>query len=129
MHSAGAGDEAAENRGIGTPEDSSLRYAMLGDDVAGVVEKLEKYTGEVAWDYLKRSVEAGAVLFVDPSLSIVEVGQAFAEDDADAVARWKSSGDIIVPGTPHAAYWDQINAKFVAVAVSPFVLIQPVLER
>ncbi len=102
---------------------------MLGDDVAGVVEKLEKYTGEVAWAYLKKPFETGALIYLDPSLSLSEVGQAFAEDDADAVMRWRSTGDIIVPGTPHSDYWGRIGAVFLALVVSPFVLIQPLPDK
>ena len=46
--------------------------------------------------------------------------------DAEAVKAWRSAGDIIQPGAAHAEYWEQSEAKFLALVVSPFVLIQPV---
>ena len=107
-------------------DEETMRYGVLGDDDSSVSDKLEKYTGEVDWAYLKMPFEAEALLYVDPSLDLVEVGKAFAEDDAEAVKAWRSNGDIIQPGPPHAEYWEESGAKFQALVVSPFVLIQPV---
>lgn len=109
-----------------TDEPEVMRYGMLGEDGASVDDKLEKYTGEVEWQYLKKPYQIGAVLYVDPCLNLAEVGRAFAEDDSESVLAWKSSGDIIQPGPPHAQYWESEQAKFVALVVTPFVLIQPV---
>ena len=55
----------------------------------------------------------------------VEVGKAFSDDDAESVRAWKSAGDIVVPSEPHALHWEETKAKFTALVVSPFVLIQP----
>ena len=110
----------------GSADEEIMRYGMLGDDEASVSDKLEKYTGEVDWTYLKKPFEADALLYVDPTLDLVEVGKAFAEDDAEAVKVWRSTGDIIQPGTAHAEYWEESGAKFLALVVSPFVLVQPV---
>ena len=107
-------------------DDETMRYGVLGDDDSSVSDKLEKYTGEVDWAYLKKPFEAEALLYVDPSLDLVEVGKAFTEDDAEAVKAWRSAGDIIKPGAAHAEFWEQSEAKFLALVVSPFVLIQPV---
>jgi hypothetical protein len=109
-----------------TEDGEAMRYGMLGEDAASVEDKLEKYTGEVDWAYLKKPFEAGALLYVDPSLDLLAVGKAFTEDDAEAVKAWRSTGDIIQPGPPHADYWEESEAKFLALVVSPFVLIQPV---
>ncbi|MDF1755452.1 MAG: DUF2288 family protein [Verrucomicrobiales bacterium] len=106
-----------------------LKYGLLGEDSASDLEKLEKYTGEVGWDYLEKQYKAGALLYVDPSLDLVAVGKAFTDDDAEAVAKWKKSGDLVVPSTPHAFYWEEAKARFMALVVSPFVLIQPVEEN
>ena len=106
-------------------EPEVMRYGMLGEDAASIVDKLEKYTGEVEWEYLKKPYETGAVLYVDPSLDLAEVGRAVSEDDTESVLAWKSKGDIIQPGPPHAEYWESEQAKFLALVVTPFVLIQP----
>lgn len=103
-----------------------MEYAMLGEDQSTGLEKLEKYTGEVDWTYLEPHYKAGALLYVDPSLDLVEVGKALADDDSKSVTKWKKSGDLLQPSTPHAYYWEESEATFTALVVSPFVLIQPI---
>ena len=107
-------------------EDEPMRYAILGEDTGSVLDKLEKYTAEIDWDYLKKPFAAGSVLYVDPSLDLMRVGEAFANDESDLVRAWKQSGDLVQPSAPHAAYWEETSARFTAVVISPFVLIQPV---
>lgn len=108
-------------------DDSSetMRYGMLGHDGASPVEKMEKYLGEVSWTYLKPHFEAGALLYVDPSLELAEVGRALVEDEVEKVNAWRKEGDILSPSQPHADYWEESEARFLAAVVMPFVLIQP----
>ncbi len=109
-----------------TDAEPTMKYGLLGEDTSTTEDKLEKYTGEVGWPYLKTHFDNGALLYVDPGLSLTEVGEAFSRDDADRVKAWRGSGDIITPSEPHAAYWEESGATFRALVVSPFVLIQPV---
>ncbi|MCB1203674.1 MAG: DUF2288 domain-containing protein [Verrucomicrobiae bacterium] len=102
-----------------------MRYAMLGGDPSSPLEKLEKYTGEVDWSYLRPHYENGALVWVDPDLSLTEVGHAVSIDDTDRVQAWKRSGDLVTPSEPHALHWEATGARFLALVVSPFVLIQP----
>ena len=111
------------------PEPETMRYAMLGEDHSTVDEKLDKYTGEVDWSYLKPHFLSGALVYVDPSLSLTEVGKAFAEDQVEVVKAWRKAGDLVTPSQPHADYWESSGARFTALVVSPFVLIQPVAEK
>ncbi len=113
--------DASNNRKAENP----LNYGILGEDQTSSLEKLEKYTGEVAWKYLKPHFESGALIYVDPSLILTEVGHAFAKDDSEQVSSWRKSGDLVTPTGPHAVYWEEIEARFRALVVSPFVLIQP----
>lgn len=106
-------------------ESESLRYGLLGGDPSSPLEKLEKYTGEVDWDYLRPHFKNDALVWVDPSLSLTEVGHAFSIDDADRVLAWRKAGDLVTPSAPHAEYWEASRARFLALVVSPFVLIQP----
>lgn len=106
-------------------KEETLRYGIIGSDESTEAEKLEKYTGEVSWSYLEPHYQNGALLWVDPSLSLTEVGAAFANDDTEAVANWRCRGDLVVPSTPHAFHWEESEARFRALVVSPFVLIQP----
>ncbi len=107
-------------------DSETMRYSLLGSDPDSPLEKLEKYTGEVDWSYLKRHYQNGALVWVDPELSLTEVGHAISIDDADRVKAWRKSGDLITPSAPHAVHWEESEARFLALVVSPFVLIQPV---
>ncbi|SRR5690606_7725454 len=102
-----------------------MRYGMLGGEGPSPQERLEKYTGEVDWAYLKPHFASGALVWVDPSLDLVEVGRAFTEDEADKVQAWRRGGELVCPSEPHAAHWEDSQARFLALVVSPFVLIQP----
>ena len=84
--------------------------------------------GEVGWDYLEKHFESGALLYVDPSLDLVTVGQAISDDDTESVMKWKKSGDLVQPSGPHAEYWAESKTQFLALVVSPFVLVQPLEE-
>ncbi len=106
--------------------DRNLKYGIIGEDSSTDLDKLEKYTGEVSWDYLEKHYRSGALLYIDPSLDLIVVGKAIAKDDAYSVAEWKKSGDIVKPSAPHAMYWQNSNIRFKALVVSPFVLIQPI---
>ena len=112
------------------PSDSteSMRYGMLGDDTSTTADRLAKYTGDVDWTYLEPHFEAGSLLYVDPSLDLATVGEAFANDESEKVNAWLKSGDLVKPSEPHAAYWEESNALFMALVVSPFVLIQPLTK-
>lgn len=101
-----------------------MQWGMIGKDETTTREKLEKYTGEVGWEELRPHYENGALLFVDLSIPIVDAGLAIANDDIDRVAEWRGNGDLVNPSDPHAEYWKKSGARFRALVVSPFVLIQ-----
>lgn len=116
--------------GMGKDEEERERmnYAVLNSDEASTSEKLEKYTGEIQWSYLKPHFEAGSLVWVSEELSITEVGEAISDDESDRVQSWKREGLLLIPSEPHADYWESIEAEFRALVVSPFVLIQPLGE-
>lgn len=113
------------DQGDSNEEKGAFPYAVLGGDAGNTGEKLDKYTGEVGWSYLQPHFESGALLYVDPSLVITEVGRAVADDDKTKVETWLNRGDLIKPGTSHAEHWQRSDTLFTALVVSPFVLIQP----
>ena len=51
----------------------------------------------VDWEYLKPHFESGALIYVDTTLSITEVGQSLADDDKDKIQAWLKSGDLVNP--------------------------------
>lgn len=103
-----------------------MKYALLGEDRSSDEEKLEKFTGEVNWSYLRPHYQSGVLFFVDPSLTLQHVGAAISADETDRVKAWMKSGDIVRIGSLHAAQWEGTEILFEALVVSPFVLCRPV---
>lgn len=91
-------------------------------------EKLEKYSGDVDWSYLKPHYEAGAMIYVDPELDLKSAGLAFTEDDKEQVQAWLKSGDLVQPCDLHVEHWLKTKTRFNAMIVRPFVLAQPICE-
>lgn len=128
MDSGVDGDGAEAGRGGDDSRDNSrepLAYQMLGDDGLSPRQRLEKYTGEVDWNYLRPHFDNGALIYVDAELDLIEVGEAFLNDDKGRVDEWLKRGDILRPGELHAQWWAANPEMFRASVVQPFVLMQP----
>ena len=95
------------------------------EDTLSQTEKLEKYSGEVDWSYLKPHFEAGNLIYVDPSLDLKAAGLVFAKDDQLQVQKWLQCGDLVQPCELHAEHWGKEKARFQAMVVRPFILAQP----
>ena len=67
------------------------------DDTLSQAEKLQKYSGEVDWSYLKPHFKAGNLIYVDPSLNLKATGIVFAKDDKAQVQKWLQCGDLVQP--------------------------------
>ena len=89
------------------------------------LEKLEKYSGDVDWSYLRPHFESGVMLYVDPSLELKKAGLALAKDDKAQVEAWLKAGDLMQPCDLHAKHWQENDTHFNAMIVRPFVLVQP----
>ena len=98
------------------------------EDNSSDEEKLEKYSGNVDWSYLKPHFEAGSMIYVDPSLDLKTAGLAFANDDQAQVQAWLKAGDLVQPCDLHAEHWKDSNTHFNAMIVRPFVLAQPLSD-
>ena len=96
------------------------------EDSLSEAEKLEKYSGEVEWSYLRPHFEAGNLIYVDPCLDLKKAGIAFAEDAQEQVQIWLKGGDLVQPCRQHAEYWESAQITFHAMIVRPFILAQPV---
>lgn len=96
------------------------------EDTQSDLEKLEKYSGDVEWSYLKPHYETGSMIYVDPQLDIKAAGIAFANDDKDQVQTWLKSGDLVQPCDLHVTHWIETKTRFNAMIVRPFVLAQPI---
>ncbi len=109
-------------------ERERMRYAILGGGERSDEERIADYTGEVGWDYLKPHYERGCLLWVDEDLDLERAALAFVEDDAERVANWLGSGELLKIGALHAAQWEGGENRFTAVVVSPFVLMKRASE-
>ncbi len=101
-----------------------INYGMLQNQIPSNSQKLDKYLGEVTWQYLEPHFLNGSLIYVDNSLCIKDVANAFAQDDKKKVEKWLRTGDALKPGQAHAKYWKKANSTFTALVVSPFVIIQ-----
>lgn len=101
-----------------------MKYAIFGSDDSTEVEKQENYTATVGWDYLRPHCQNEVLFYVDPGLTLAEVGDAFARDDRAQVAAWLHTGDLVKVGELHANQWEGTATQFRVRIVSPFVLMQ-----
>lgn len=116
-----------------TPDQSDadvMKYAMFGGSELTEKDKLTQSMGEVDWSYLAPHYKSGSLYFVDPQLSLVEVGLAFTENRKDEVEAWLQKGDLVKVEALHAAQWEnkvgEEAVQFEALVVSPFVICRPV---
>lgn len=96
------------------------------EDSLTEAEKLEKYSGEVDWSYLRPHFQAGNLIYVDPSLDLKAAGLAFSKDDQAQVRKWLKCGDLVQPCDLHAKHWQKEKTRFHAMIVRPFILAQPI---
>jgi hypothetical protein len=105
---------------------------MFNDDLSPAedrltqAEKLEKYSGEVDWSYLRPHFQAGHMIYVDPSLDLKAAGLAFSNDEQAQVQKWLKYGDLVQPCDLHAPHWEKEKTRFRAMIVRPFILAQPI---
>ena len=99
---------------------------MISPDPDSTREKLANYTGQVPWSYLAPHAAKGSLYFVDPALTLEDVGAEFSENRAEQVAAWLKAGDLVKIEALHAAQWENGETEFEALVVTPFVLCRPV---
>jgi hypothetical protein len=88
--------------------------------------RLNAETGKLVWPELERHFARGVVIKVDPSLDLIEVAVAVAEDDKHKVEAWMNSGEVAHPDMDDVKLWVEHQPDFWAVVVAPWVLVQEV---
>lgn len=89
--------------------------------------ELAEMVGPAEWPWLSPHADRGALLLVDGSLDLVEVGLAIAQDDVTRVSHWLSEALLSRPSELQIAAWTQATPRqFQSLIVQPFVLVQPV---
>ncbi|MCA9518772.1 MAG: DUF2288 family protein [Myxococcales bacterium] len=95
------------------------------DDTDGLRARVEATMGPVRGSDLVAHLGRDAVLVVAPALDLVACALAVVRDDAEAVRGWVASGALRKPtATEHAAARDDADARWLAVVVQPYVLVQ-----
>jgi hypothetical protein len=99
-------------------------------DAAGpridVRDLLNAQTGRIGWEELQRPFARGQLLLAAPDLDLIDVAARLVEDNHTAVADWTASGRLLRPGLDQARDWQNRQARFWAVVVAPWVLVQEI---
>ena len=87
--------------------------------------ELAELVDEAEWEWLIPHAKRDALILVDQSLNLVDVGAALANDDVATVQQWISTQQIYKPSPEQLADWGQDQTRrFNALIVQPYVLVQ-----
>jgi hypothetical protein len=90
--------------------------------------KMNLETARIAWHELQRFFASGAAIYVAPALDLVEVAYQISEDNKVQVLAWMEARQIAPVTDAQAQAWHDAGAEMWAIVVSPYVLVQPVVE-
>ncbi len=102
---------------------SDLESASVesGDLRTELTESLD----EAEWDWLSPHARRDALLVVDHTLDLVDVGLAIASDNVSSVQGWIQQQLLYKPSPEQLSDWEgNPITRFNALIVQPFVLIQ-----
>lgn len=106
-----------------TDSSSSIPTPAANPDPA--YQKLLGETARVSWGEIERLFGAGKVVRVAEGLDLVEVAQAFADDNAAALRTWMDASRVGLLDDAHALRWSsEPQISLWAVVVRPWVLVQ-----
>lgn len=89
-----------------------------------VKKQLAEELADIEWSSLMPHAQRDAIIVVNRSLSLVDVGVALANDDVVSVQRWIAENLIHKPSATELSAWNlEPEQKFSALIVQPFVLI------
>ncbi|PSR12582.1 DUF2288 domain-containing protein [filamentous cyanobacterium CCP3] len=87
--------------------------------------ELKEMVAPADWAWISPHANRGAVVVVDKSLDLAEVGVAIATDNVPVVDRWIAEALLTKPSPLQLEIWDQTAKKqFHSLIVQPFVLVQ-----
>lgn len=88
-------------------------------------ETLAASLGPIEFTDIRAHLARDAVIIVDPSLDLLEVGEAVARDDKARVASWIERGLVGKPTLAMIEAWSKIEGPgWTALVVQPFVLLR-----
>jgi hypothetical protein len=93
-------------------------------------EALAASMGPIEFSDLTAHLSRGAVIVVDPSLDLLDVGEAIARDDKARVAEWIEKGLIGKPSLETIEAWSKMQGgSWTTLVVQPFVLLHETASR
>jgi hypothetical protein len=96
----------------------------MSDAEIPVRNLLNAQTGRIAWSGLARHFARGVVVCVAPGEDLVEIAECFVADRAEAIGRLYAEGRLHRAADDDARRWQADDARFWAVVVAPWVLVQ-----
>ena len=81
------------------------------------------------WQWLSDHAQRDAIILVNPSLDLVEVGVAIATDNTQLVQNWIDEQLLLKPTQTQIIEWDaKAHKSFQSLIVQPYVLAQETEE-
>jgi hypothetical protein len=100
------------------------RRVALSPPMSSIQDQLQDELADVTWADLQPHSRRDAVIVVNESLNLVEVGIAIANDETMRVQVWIDEQLIQKPTTEQLGLWNQDpTQKFSTLIVAPYVLI------
>lgn len=97
----------------------------MTQDKNGLYQKLESELQETDWAPLEEHYQRGAIVYVDQSLDLIEVGEKIALDEVNQVKLWMKDQKLLTPDEKLTVTWKHdTEKKFRFIIISPYVLIQ-----
>lgn len=96
----------------------------MTDEPSTLYAKLLGETAQIEWKALERFWAKGDLIWVDPSLDLIEVAQAMAENRAETIALWLNAGTVCPVTAGQALDLQTREPEIWAVVVQPFIVIQ-----
>lgn len=88
-------------------------------------EQLAASMGPTEFGDLRAHLARDAVIVVDPSLDLLDAGEAIARDDRAKVASWIETGLLKKPSLEQIAAWEKLEGPaWTTLVVQPFVLLR-----
>ncbi|QXH36938.1 DUF2288 domain-containing protein [Pseudomonas muyukensis] len=96
----------------------------MTDQVSTLYAKLLGETAVIEWKALERFWAKGDLIWVDPSLDLITVAEAMAENRREIFAKWRNDGSVGPVSAEQALELQTRDPEIWAVVVSPFIVIQ-----
>lgn len=88
-------------------------------------DSLAASMGPIEFTDIRAHLARDAVILVDASLDLLDVGEAIARDDKARVAKWIEAGLVGKPSLDKLEAWAKISGSaWTALVVQPFVLVR-----